>query len=170
MKRSSVIWEIVAWTVFFPAAFVLALRRVLGHGTVGPEERVAALLRWYPEAWRAQHGEGLSEVLRDTIADERDGVRVSLDVAREGIVERARAFVPERFVASIMLMVGWLMFFPQGVVAAVLSFTGVPPTWFVALYFEGGERWLVIAAMIAGGLVLIDRSLWVLRQRVRATA
>ena len=170
MKRSSMIWEVVAWTVFFPAAFVLALRRMLGHGTVGPEERVAALLRWYPEAWRAQHGEGLSEVLRDTIADERDGVRVSLDVAREGIVERARAFVPERFVASIMLMVGWLMFFPQGVVAAVLSFTEVPPTWFLALYFEGPEQWLVIAAMIAGGLVLIDRSLWVLRQRVRATA
>ena len=100
MKRSSVIWEVAAWTVFFPAAFVLALRRMLGHGTVGPEERVAALLRWYPEAWRARHGAGLSEVLRDTIA----------------------------------------------------------------------ERWLVIAAMIAGGLVLIDRSLWVVRRSVRATA
>ena len=82
--------------MFFPAAFVLALRRALGHGTVGPDERVAALLRWYPEAWRERHGEGLSEVLHDTIADDRDGLRVSLDVAREGLVERARAFVPER--------------------------------------------------------------------------
>ena len=85
-------------------------------------------------------------------------------------MERARAFVPERFVASIMLMVGWLMFFPQGVVASVLSLTDVPPTGFLALYFEGGERWLVIVAMIAGGLVLIDRSLWVVRRYVRATA
>jgi hypothetical protein len=160
MKRSSIIWEAVAWTVFFPAALVLALRRMLGHGTAGPDERIAALLRWYPEAWRAKYGEGLGEVLRDTIAGERDSVRVSLDVAREGLVERARAFVPERLVASLMLSAGWIAFFPQGVVAAVLSFTGVPPTWFLALHFESAERWLVIAAMVAGGLVLIDRSLW----------
>ena len=50
-------------------------------------------------------------------------MRVSLDVAREGLVERARAFVPERLVASIMLTVGWLAFFPQGVIAAAFSFT-----------------------------------------------
>ena len=169
MKRSAVIWEVVAWTVFFPAAFVLALRRMLGHGTVGPEERVAVLLRWYPEAWRARHGDELGGLLRDTIAGERDSVRVSLDVAREGLVERARAFVPERVVASMMLTVGWLAFFPQGAIAAAFSFTDLR-SWFLALYFEGPERWLVIAAMIAGGLVLIDRSLWVVHQRVRAMA
>ena len=169
MKRSSIIWEAVAWTVFFPAALVLALRRMLGHGAAGADERIAALLRWYPEAWRATYGEGLSEVLRDTITDERDSVRVSLDIAREGLVERARAFVPERLVASIMLTVGWVAFFPQGVIAAAFSFTDLR-SWFLALYFEGAERWLVIAAMIAGGLVLIDRSLWVVRRSVRATA
>jgi hypothetical protein len=170
MKRSWVIWEVVAWTVFFPAALVLALHRRLGHGTKGPDERVAALLRWYPEAWRARHGDGLGEVLHDTIAHDRDGVRVSLDVAREGLVERARAFVPERLVASTMLVVGWLAFFPQGVVAAAMALLDGPQSWFLAMHFEGGERWLVIAAMIAGGLLLIDRSLWVVRRRVRATA
>ena len=169
MTRSWMIWEVVAWTVFFPVALVLALRRSLGHGTIGPDERVSALLRWYPEAWRERHGEGLGEVLRDTIADDRDGVRVSLDVAREGLFERARAVVPERLVASIMLTVGWIAFFPQGVIAAAFSFTDIR-SWFLALYFEGPERWLVIAAMIAGGLVLIDRSLWVVRRRVRAMA
>ena len=170
MKRSWMIWEVVAWTVFFPVALVLALRRSLGHGAIGPDERVSALLRWYPEAWRERHGDGLSEVLRDTIADDRDSVRVSLDVAREGLVERARAFVPERFVASTLLLVGWLMFFPQGVVASVFALVDGPQSWFLAMYFEGGERWLVIAAMIAGGLVLVDRSLWIVRRRVAATA
>ena len=146
------IWEVVAWTVFFPAALVLALRRMLGYGTVDPDERVAALLSWYPEAWRERHGEGLGEVLHDTIADDRDGLRVSLDVAREGIVERVRAFDPTRCVAAILLTVGWIMFFPQGVVASACPRSRDPQSWFLALYFEGPERWLVIAAMIAGGL------------------
>jgi hypothetical protein len=128
------------------------------------------LLRWYPEAWQKQHADGLSDLLRDTIADGRDGMRVSLDVAREGVVERARAFVPERLIASIMLGVGWIAFFPQGVVAAALSFTELPRSWFLALYFEGPERWLVIAAMIAGGLLLIDRSLWIVRRLVTVRA
>ena len=30
MKRSWMIWEIVAWTVFFPVALVLTARRKLG--------------------------------------------------------------------------------------------------------------------------------------------
>ena len=52
------------------------------------------------------------------------------------LVERARAFAPERLVASIMLTVGWLAFFPQGVIAAAFSFTDLR-SWFLALYFEG---------------------------------
>ena len=100
MKRSWLIWEIVAWTVFFPVALVLAaapqarlrLRR-------RRRARVAALLRWYPEAWRERHGDGLGELLRDTIEDDRDGLRVSLDVAREGTLERMHAFDPHRAVA-----------------------------------------------------------------------
>jgi hypothetical protein len=170
MKRSWVIWEVLAWIVFFPVALVLALRRKLGHGTTGPDARVSALLRWYPEAWRERHGEGLSEVLHDTIADDRDGVRVSLDVAREGLAERARAFMPERLVPSTMLVAGWLMFFPQGVVTATVSLLDGPRSWFLAMYFEGPQRWLIIAVMIAGGLVLVDRSVRVLQRRVRATA
>lgn len=168
MKRSAVIWEVVAWIAFFPAALVLVLRRMLGHGTTDPDERVSALLSWYPEAWRERHGEGLGEVLRDTIADDRDGLRVSLNVAREGVVERARAFDPSALLAAVLMTVGWIMFFPQGVVASGLSAFDVK-SWFVALYFDGPERWLVIAAMIAGGLLLIERA-FALACRVRATA
>ena len=142
MKRSSIVWEAVAWTVFFPAALVLVLRRALGYGTTDPDERVSALLSWYPEAWRERHGEGLGEVLHDTIADDRDGLRVSLDVAREGLVERVRAFDPNALLAAVLMTVGWIMFFPQGVVASVMSAFEIK-SWFVALYFEGPERWLV---------------------------
>jgi hypothetical protein len=169
MKRSSIIWEAVAWTVFFPVALVLVLRRALGHGTTDPDERVSALLSWYPEPWRERHGEGLGEVLHDTIADDRDGLGVSLNVAREGLVERARAFDPNGLLAAVLMTVGWIMFFPQGVVASGMSAFDGPKSWFLALYFEGPERWLVIAAMIAGGLLLIERA-FARTCRVRATA
>ena len=83
-------------------------------------------------------------------------MRVSLDVTRDGLVERARAFVPERLVASIMLTVGWLAFFPQGVVAAAMSIFDGPQSWLLAMYLEGPERWLVIVAS-AGAAALSVR-------------
>ena len=114
---------------------------MLGHGTVGPEERVAALLRWYPEAWRARHGEGLGEVLRDTIADERDGVRVSLDVAREGLVERARAFDPSALRRGDHADRRLDHVLPAGRRSRRRVLVRPSPrSWFLALYFEGPER------------------------------
>ena len=110
MKRSLVIWEIVAWIVFFPVALVLLRAGRSGYGYTTPEGRIGALLLWYPERWRKRHGDGLSEVLRDTIDDDRDGLRVSLDVAREGVIERAHAFDPRQAVASALVTVGWIMF------------------------------------------------------------
>jgi hypothetical protein len=165
MKRSWEMWEILAWTVFFPVALVLAARRSLGYGYETPEGRVNALLRWYPQAWRERHGGGLGELLRDTIDDDRDGLRVSLDVAREGAIERARAFDPQRAVAAALLTVGWLMFFVQGVVAAVFIAVDGPHSWFLAQFLDSPQSWLVVAAMIAGGLALIDRALYGLSRR-----
>ena len=55
------------------------------------------------------------------------------------------------------------MFFPQGIVAAILSFIpGMPQSWFVALYFEGAEQFLVLGGMVAIGLLLLDRGLQIL--------
>jgi hypothetical protein len=122
--------------------------------------RVAALLSWYPAAWRERHADELGELLRDTIEDDRDGLRVSLDVAREGTLERMHAFDPHRAAAAAMLTVGWIAVLPQGVIAALfLAFDG-PKSWFLAQYVESPQSWLVVAAMIAGGLVLIDRALY----------
>ncbi len=165
MKRSWMIWEIVAWTVFFPVTLVLLLRRKLGYGYTSPDGRVAALLRWYPEAWRERHGDGLGEVLRDTIDDDRDGLRVSLDVAREGTLERVHAVDPRQVVAAAMLTGGWIAVLPQGIIAALFLAVDGPKSWFLAQYVESPQSWLVIAAMIAGGLVLIDRALYGLSRR-----
>jgi hypothetical protein len=163
VKRGSVIAEIAAWTLFFPVAIALMLRRLLGYGQETPEGRVDALLRWYPERWRERHGETYSQILLDTIADGRGDFRMTLDVAREGVIERGRAFRWDRAWASLLLTVGWIMFFPQGVVAAVLSFIpGMPQSWFVALYVDGAAQFLVLGGMVAIGLLLLDRGLQLL--------
>lgn len=160
MKRGSVIAEIAAWTLFFPVAIVLMLRRLLGYGRETPEGRVEVLLRWYPARWRERHGETYGQILLDAIADGRGDLRMSLDVAREGVLERRRAFRWDRAWASLLLTVGWIMVVPQGVVATILSFIpGTPQSWFVALYLDGEEQWLVLGGMVAIGLLLLDRGM-----------
>jgi hypothetical protein len=163
MKRGSVIAEIAAWTLFFPVAIVLMARRLLGYGRETPEGRVDALLRWYPERWRERHGETYGQILLDTMADGRGDFRMRVDVAREGVIERGRAFRWDRAWASLLLTLGWIMVVPQGIVAAILSFIpGMPKSWFVALYVDGAEQFLVLGGMVAIGLLLLDRGLQIL--------
>lgn len=77
---------------------------------------------------------------------------MAVDVAREGLVERLRALRWERVRAGLALTAGWIMVFPQGLVAAALGqFDGVPPSWFVALHVGGDELWLVAGAMVGSG-------------------
>jgi hypothetical protein len=162
MKRGAIIAEIAAWTLFFPIAIVLIVRRQLGYGYETTEGRVDALLQWYPAPWRQRHGDRFSELLRDTIADGRGDLRMRVDVAREGVAERRRAFRWEGVWSWLLLTVGWIMVLPQGIVAPILGlFDGFPPTWFLALHVDGAERWLVAGGMVAIGLLLIDRGLMV---------
>ena len=121
MRRGPVIAEIAAWTLFFPIAIVLMIRRKLGYGYETTEGRVDALLQWYPAPWRKRHGERFSELLRDAVADGRGDLRMRLDVAREGVIERKRAFRWESVWASLLLTVGWIMVVPQGIVAPILG-------------------------------------------------
>jgi hypothetical protein len=158
MKRGWFIAEIAAWTLFFPIAIVLVIRRYLGYGRESDDGRVDALLTWYPAPWRARHGERFSQLVRDTLAGGRGGLRMRLDVAREGVIERRRAFRWEGLWASLLFTLGSVMVIPQGIVAPILGFFDAPRVWFAALYFDGAERWLVVGGMIGIGLLLIDRA------------
>lgn len=157
MKRGPVIAEIAAWTLFFPVAIVLLALRLLGYGRTTPEGRIEALLAWYPARWRAQHGEELAQILRDAIAGGRGGFRMSVDVAREGLAERTRAFRWQPVRAGFLIGTGSTMLLPQGIVAAILSQFDLPRSWFLALYVGPEARWLVIGFMVGAGLLLIER-------------
>ena len=159
--------EIVAWTLFFPVAIVLVIRRTLGYGWKTTDAPIEALLQWYPAPWRARHGERFSELLRDALADGRGDLRMRLDVAREGMAEQRRAFAFDwRDVsAALLLSLGMIMIVPQGIIAPILGALDIPRTWFVALYFDGPERWLVVGGMIAIGLLVIDRGIQIYRPR-----
>lgn len=155
--------EIAAWSLFIvPVAVLLTARRLLGYGRgVTAEQRADALLAWYPPAWRERHGAELRQILLDTIGAGRADVRMALDVAREGLSERVRALRWDRIRAGAMVGTGWTMFFPQGVVAAVLTQLDTPRSWFLALHVGGDEQWLVIGGMVGVGLLLVDRGMHV---------
>ncbi len=84
---------------------------------------------------------------------------MAVDVAREGVAERLRTLRWDRIRAGAMIGTGWTMFFPQGVVAAVLTQFDMPPSWFAALNVGGDEQWLVIGLMVGLGLLLVDRGM-----------
>ena len=151
---TTVAW-ILFWTLIWPVAALL-IDRLVNPRT--PERRVARLLGWYPRRWRERHGEPLAELLHDAIADGRDGPRLSLDVAREGVGERLRSLRASRVAAGFLIGTGWTMVLPQGIVAAILGqFGSMPPSWFVALHVGADARWLVIGLMIGLGVLLLDR-------------
>jgi hypothetical protein len=160
--------EILAWTLVWPLAALL-IDRLVNPRT--PERRVARLLAWYPRGWCERHGDDLAELLEDAIAGGRDDFRLTLDVAREGLVERARTTSARRIAGGFLTGLGWTMFFPQGVVAAILGqFESMPPSWFLALHVGGDELWLVAGGMVALGLLLVDRGMRMSRLACRRLA
>jgi hypothetical protein len=150
---SSVLW-LLFWIGIWPLG-AWAIDRMVHPRT--PERRIARLLGWYPASWRKRHGDGLEELLRDAVADGRDGPRMTLDVARAGIAESLAAVRWDHVRAAALVGTGWTMFFPQGIVAAILTQFDVPPSWFLALHAEGEVRFLVAGAMAGIGLLLVDR-------------
>jgi hypothetical protein len=64
---------------------------------MGPEDlevdrrflaRAARLMRWYPRDWRARYGHEFESVLHSSLRDGKWGLRLSVDVAREGLLTR----------------------------------------------------------------------------------
>jgi hypothetical protein len=54
----------------------------------GDAARVVRLLRWYPTQWRERYGDEFSDVLARSMSDGRGNLRLSFNVAREGVVAR----------------------------------------------------------------------------------
>jgi hypothetical protein len=54
----------------------------------GPARRAAALLRWYPAAWRARYGAEFAEFLAADLADQPRSWRRTADIARCGLTAR----------------------------------------------------------------------------------
>jgi hypothetical protein len=98
---------------------------VLDQRTVA---RVARLLRWYPRDWRERYGNEFEATLSSSLSDGKGNLRLSFNVAREGIVTRLRSlnFVGnsapplERARASIMTIFLSMLGFLTS--AAVLAF------------------------------------------------
>ncbi|MES1193456.1 MAG: hypothetical protein ABUM26_03970 [Solirubrobacterales bacterium] len=153
--------ELIMWIVCFPIALVLLIMRLLGRGRgEDAEARVASLLQWYPASWRRRHGDELEALLHDAIADGRDDLALSLDVARAGMGERLSTVTAKRVSAGLMAGTGWTLFFPQGIVASVLVMVdGMPPTWFVALHLTGAAQWAAITFNILVGAALVFASM-----------
>ena len=151
----TVFW-ILFWTLLWPLG-AWAIDRAIHPRT--PERRIERLLAWYPPSWRREHGDALAELLRDAIEDGRDGPRLTFDVAREGVAEGLRALRHDQVEAGFLVGLGWIMFFPQGVVAAILMQFDTPRSWFLALYAGGQGGYLVAGGMAGIGLLLIDRGL-----------
>jgi hypothetical protein len=148
--------EILAWILVWPL-IALLIDRLIHPNT--PERRVGRLLGWYPRAWRERHGDEFGELLHDAIADGRDDRRMTVDVARAGLGERLRATSARRIAGGFLIGTGWTMVIPQGIIAAILAAIGTPPLGFVALRADGAARWLICGAMIAVGLLLVDRGM-----------
>jgi hypothetical protein len=54
----------------------------------GSTARVARLLRWYPTNWRERYGDEFAAVLASSLSDGKGGLRLSFNVAREGMAAR----------------------------------------------------------------------------------
>jgi hypothetical protein len=154
--------SLLFWTVLWPvgliaaALWLVARWRRLRRLQTPVDRRIARLLRWYPARWRERYGDEFGTLLRDSIEDGRGGPRLSLDVARAGLATRADDGGPRRTLAAVLLTVGWIPLFPQGLVPLVMQVTGVPArSWFVALYLPQPLQWLTAVAMVVLGLALL---------------
>ena len=155
--------SLVFWIFLWPLALLWPVarlvRRLLTQDhccAARRERRVARLLCWYPPAWRARYGDEFAALLYETIEDGRGGLRMSLNVAREGLAARLATVEPKPAVAGVCWSACWIPLFPQGIVPLVMLLTEAPTrSWFLALYVPAPFSWLTAAAMIALGLTML---------------
>ncbi len=109
-------WALILLVAGIGVVAGLIFRHVLlgRDADVRQERRVQRLLSWYPARWRARYGNEFSQLVQDTMADGRDGFRVTLNVLRESNAARVPVEGPSQGV------VGWLHHMTHRV-------PGVPP-------------------------------------------
>jgi hypothetical protein len=169
--------SLVFWTLFWWLVPVIALvalvrrQRRLDHGPAARRERrVARLLRVFPPRWRARHGHDFAALLNDTIEDGRGGPAMTLDVVREGVVQRAVAFDRPVALGALLGMFGSIAAFPQGIVAMVMLAVGTSSrSWFLALYVPEPFGWAVAGTMLLAGATMLA-TLTALARRARDCA
>jgi hypothetical protein len=188
-----IVWtvaQVVAWTVAWTFAslvlttgviWVVNRRRV--RGVSGTERRVQQLLYWYPDEWRARYGDELAALLHDTIDDGRDGIRLTLDVARAGLAahwECVRTDVARSFdragvkgfaAETLLWSLCWIPLFQQGIAALVMKLAGAKSSgWFLALRAPEALQWPAIAGMVAVGLLALVAAVRMTQRRAAASA
>jgi hypothetical protein len=147
-----VLGAIVFWTVAWPLGIAWLFVRLARM------PRIERLLGWYPAAWRERYGEEFAELLRESIESGRGGLRLSLDVAREGLAARLDEAHISR--PAVCLIVCWIPLIPQGLVPMAFLLGGVPArSWFLALYMPEPLQWATAGAMVALGLALMATGL-----------
>ena len=158
-----IVASVVFWTLLSPLALVwLVLWQIDRYRALDKspaakrERRVLRLLRWYPADWRVRYGDEMAALLHGTIAAGRDGPRLSLNLAKEGMAARLAPPARRHALAGACLSLCWLPLVPQGLVAALIKATGTPTrSWFLALYVPEAYQWPLIAAMVALGLAML---------------
>ncbi len=164
--------SLVFWVFFWFLALLWPVarfvRRLLTqeHGLAARRERrVSRLLCWYPPAWRERYGDEFASLLYATIGDGRGGLRMSLNVVREGLAARLTAVRQRPAVAAWCGTLCWIPLFPQGIVPLVMLLTDTPTrSWFLALYLPAPFTWLTAGAMTVLGLGMLALAAHIVRR------
>jgi hypothetical protein len=81
---------------------------------------------------------------------------MTLDVVREGLVQRAVAMDRPVALGALLGIFGSIAAFPQGIVALVMLAVGTTSrSWFLALYVPEPFGWAVAGAMLAAGATML---------------
>jgi hypothetical protein len=145
--------EFLAWLLFPLGLLWMLYDRACRWAGSTPQQRVARMVRWYPEDWQARHGDEFGALLTDAIAAGEDGPRMWLDVAREAAAVRLQAAVRARrtWVAGVLWTLGVITILPLTLVPIALGREGVAEPVL-------DDPWVAAVATIVSGLVLIALS------------
>lgn len=155
----------IFWTLLWPVGLVwLVVSYVSRYATLDKsldaqaKRRAARFLSWYPEAWRARHGEEFSDAVEGAIREGHGGPALTINVIRESNATRLR-YQPNN-IGILFWTICWLPLVGQGLVPMILKLESTKAkAIFLAFYLPHVYQWPFIIAMIAIGLSLLIAAL-----------